>query len=191
LWEPEESDDHGYNPSGRFISFSEAVAFLSEYASKREIEQNLRSHVDEFYISVFGLNNDDPSLEDGFFYESQVVGLATVVYGRPFNGWDAISRKRVNKAMPSASVQPPCPPGEELETAVRADTESFVVPPPPPTHGVDGAEPLSQRRAIVPVARDKSSSRNPRELELVVNVRGEKVTVRDEKDGRVTYRHVI
>lgn len=119
--------DHGFNPSGRFVSFRQVLAFLGTLADQDDVVQRLRSEVRENYIMSFGLADFEPPLEDSYFYESQIVGLASTYYGRPLDGWDAVTRR----GSPLAETQAPQGPGtcKKVDASARTAASSAVDPP--------------------------------------------------------------
>lgn len=87
----------GYNPSGRWVSFRQALDFLGAVpgATVADVERLIRRGVETSeggMIHIYGPDEYDPPLEEGYFYESQIVAIATVHFGRRFDGWDAITR---------------------------------------------------------------------------------------------------
>jgi hypothetical protein len=90
-----------YNPSGRMIAFRQAIEFLGALpgVSAADAEKHLRKDAEIGRVMVHG--STDAPLEDGYFYESQIVAIAVVQFGAPFNGWDAISRRH------SVATDPP------------------------------------------------------------------------------------
>lgn len=152
--------DHGYNPSGRFVSFSQAVEFVRPFASDNDIEKDLGCEIDDGGIPAHGLTpkplsledsffddglTPEPlSLEDSFFMESQIVGWATTKFARPFGGWDAITRQR-----PPFSVSEECS-GPETVTLTAA-----TAPPPagPNVGGLGPDRPRDTVRPLIPVTQ--------------------------------------
>lgn len=99
-----------YNPSGRWVSYQQAVDFLtaSSRATAPDAEQLIRREIGMPGLTAFGLGDDEPPIEEGFFYESQIVALANVRFGRQFDGWDAITRQ--HPARQSGELTHPDPP---------------------------------------------------------------------------------
>jgi hypothetical protein len=137
----------GYNPSGRWVSFRQAVDFLGAApgATIAGAERLIRRGVETSgggIVHIYGPDEDDPPLEEGYFCESQIVAIATVHFGRPFDGWDAITRPHPaapldDECLPIPAVaavgdppehQPPQQPREPEPTAAGASGTEFDAP---------------------------------------------------------------
>lgn len=136
--------DHIWNPSGRFISFSQAVAFLRALKDIDEdtVVQRLRSEVDEGRIDAGWIADKIPDLEHSYFPESQILGMAVTRFGWPFDGWDAVTRQdsplTISEDRPRTEiVKSIVAPTSTLDSAPQALDAAGIVPwEPPDTAGM-------------------------------------------------------
>ncbi len=160
----------GYNPSGRFVSYRQAVEFLSAFpgATVADVKKRIRWDVEKYRIDVCGFTELDSPLEEGHFYESQIVAIATAHFGRPFDGWDAITRPH-----PAAPLD-----DERLPNPAVAAVSG------PPEH-----QSPQQPREPAPTAAGTpgENDRDPRSLKLIVDVDGARVTVIDNEGASETF----
>jgi hypothetical protein len=100
-----------FNPSGRFLSYAEAIDFLSLYApvegsagnaikqefSYREFAPGFGCRPLNAFRPPFGiwLNcEEDPQLEGSFYFEGQIIGLAKEKFEADISRWDAATDDR-------------------------------------------------------------------------------------------------
>lgn len=88
-----------FNPSGRYLSFEQAVHFLRRYEPDRQTvigiinREYRRGALNAFSPLSLWLNHDPKAHpEDGHFFEGQIAGLAKEEFRADVCRWDAASR---------------------------------------------------------------------------------------------------
>ncbi|MEA3273909.1 MAG: hypothetical protein U9Q81_01120 [Pseudomonadota bacterium] len=98
-----------FNPSGRFLSYTQAVQFLSRYEPDKQILWSIiarefrRGALNAFkpFAGWLNLEKNSSPLE-GFYFEGQILGLAKEEFGAEITRWDAATTFRIS---PDASAR--------------------------------------------------------------------------------------